>query len=113
LSDYQPAQAAQEQKLTALKTLENVCEQSAEDGEEIVLAVRVFPDTEYHYFYKRPEIIYVQTKLTLKGYQFEIKTVMTEKLSRLVLVVEKRVLVQREVKAELMNSAQKKLDGQH
>ena len=62
-------------------------EDRADEGGEIIVARRKFPSETYNWKYQKATVIMVRAKLSLQGRESEIKTVMTSKESKLVLVV--------------------------
>lgn len=104
-SQQQPQQL--EKRVNTRLDLEAKCKDAADKGEEeIVVAVRNFPDAEYKFVYPRCEISIIQARLSLQGYSVDTKTVMDDKCSKLVLIVEKNIQRQREVHAERLETNQ-------
>jgi hypothetical protein len=90
----------QQMKITDAPNLEGDCLKVVDTTGEVLLGTRVFPDSDYKFFYSKAEILYVRAKLAHSGYLVDVKTVMDEKTSRLILTVEKEQYCQKDVKAE-------------
>ncbi len=90
------------QTIRTAPTLLTVCQDAAEsDGDgEVVVAVREFPASEYTFLFNKHEIAIVKSKLIMRGYAVDTKTVMDSKCSRLILVVENNTTRQMAVRAE-------------
>ena len=76
------------------------CEEAAELDGDVVVAIRVFPASEYQYLYNRHDISIARAKLLMRGYLVDTKTVMDDKCSKLVLVIENDQISKKEVHAE-------------
>ncbi len=81
-------------------SLQRVCEDAAESDGEVVVAERVFPSSEYTFLYNKHEITIVKSRLIMRGYAVDTKTVMDSKSSKLILVVEQDTVRRKEVRAE-------------
>ncbi|CAN5440345.1 hypothetical protein BH10CYA1_BH10CYA1_62140 [soil metagenome] len=76
------------------------CEDAAALDGEVVVAIRVFPASEYQYLYNRHDISIVRAKLLMRGYLVDTKTVMDSRCSKLVIVIENDQDSKKEVHAE-------------
>ena len=102
----EPAKQVQQAVRTS-QDLQSRCQADTEHV-EVVVAVREFPNTEYSYLYSKHDISIAQSKMAMRGYTVDTKTVMDSTCSKLVLLIDKDIWRQKEVLAERVP---KKLDG--
>lgn len=77
-----------------------------EDTEEVVVAVRIFPSDEYQWQYPRALVAVARARLEASGRATELKTVMDNKQSRIVLIASEPVrCAVGEVQASVSNAA--------
>ena len=87
-----------------VQELQSACDRNR----QIIIASRVFPNEDYAWKYSKSDVAIVRGQLNSQDRSSEIKTVMTEKESRIVLVVSPAVKTATvEVRATVLKQQQK------